>query len=199
MQETKSNENRYLNGKIYTIRSFQTDKYYIGSTCTPLNKRLYKHRSAYNSGNSRITSRKIVQFNDNYIELLEEFPCDNKMQLSKREGELIRLYMDSVVNIQIAGRTKQEYHIDNREHLLEKVKNYYSENIEHVKEYKKEYHVKNNEALLLKAREYREHNRDVINAKRREKILCDCGMEINIYTKSKHLTSKYHIAKINQI
>lgn len=37
--------NKYLNGKIYTIRSHQTDKFYIGSTCSPLHKRLFKHRS----------------------------------------------------------------------------------------------------------------------------------------------------------
>jgi hypothetical protein len=32
--------NKYQHGKIYTIRSFQTDKFYIGSTTQPLSKRL---------------------------------------------------------------------------------------------------------------------------------------------------------------
>ena len=61
MQPTETDK-RYLNGKIYTIRSFQTDKFYIGSTIQPLHKRLHEHRRKYNAGTSTITSREIVQY-----------------------------------------------------------------------------------------------------------------------------------------
>ena len=40
-------KNMYANGKIYTIRSHQTDKYYIGSTTQPLSKRFYQHKQLY--------------------------------------------------------------------------------------------------------------------------------------------------------
>ena len=36
--------NKYKNGKIYTIRSNQCEKYYIGSTIQRLSKRLYEHK-----------------------------------------------------------------------------------------------------------------------------------------------------------
>jgi len=80
---------RYKNGKIYTLRSNQTDKFYIGSTCLPLYKRLYKHRNNYNeylkNNKHYLTSFEIIKLKDCYIELLEDFPCNNKNELEKRE------------------------------------------------------------------------------------------------------------------
>ena len=87
--ETKS-DNKYMNGKIYSIRSYQTDKIYIGFTTQPLHKRLFKHRNGYK--NYKIHSKKytssfeIIKFDDNYIELIEEYPCVNKNLLHRREG-----------------------------------------------------------------------------------------------------------------
>jgi hypothetical protein len=85
-----------------------TDKFYIGSTCLTLTKRLSKHNADYRqwlkgSRKSAISSFKILEFGDAYIELLEECPCENKTQLQKREGELIRLHKESVVNSNNAG------------------------------------------------------------------------------------------------
>lgn len=39
------------------------------------------------------------------IEVVEEFPCENKKELEKREGEIIREY--GTLNRRIAGRNKQ--------------------------------------------------------------------------------------------
>lgn len=38
---------RYKNGKIYKLVSNATDDVYYGSTCMPLSKRLWYHKSAY--------------------------------------------------------------------------------------------------------------------------------------------------------
>ena len=76
---------KYENGKIYTIRSYQTDKYYIGSTCSPLSKRLYQHRTDYRQYQKHehryVTSCEIIKYDDHYIELLEKFPCSSKNEL----------------------------------------------------------------------------------------------------------------------
>ena len=48
----------------------------------------------------------IDDWNDWYIELYENYPCENKEQLNKREGEIIREI--GTVNKQIAGRTYKE-------------------------------------------------------------------------------------------
>lgn len=97
----------YLNGKIYTIRSYQTDMFYIGSTTAPLTKRFSQHNCNYNK-NKHSNIIEIFKHGDAYIELLEEFPCKNKNELNKREGELIRQHKNNCVNIQIPCRTPYE-------------------------------------------------------------------------------------------
>jgi len=111
----------YKNGKIYAIRSNQTDDVYIGSTCTPLHKRLYGHRSQYKrwkngTNKNYMTSYKILEYDDSFIELLEEYPCENKIQLNKKEGEVIR-NTPNCVNRFIAGRTKKEWEEDNKDKM----------------------------------------------------------------------------------
>ena len=100
--------NKYNNSFIYTIRSPHTDKFYIGSTTQRLCKRFVNHKSNYNSYvnngiGSFITSFKIIELGDSYIELLEEINCDSKIQLETREGELMRLHKDLCINKNMAG------------------------------------------------------------------------------------------------
>ncbi len=91
-------EERYKNGKIYTIRYRGDDSLiYVGSTCLPLYKRMYKHKySCFHVNDKRhnlYVYKKIRETNDfeNWcIELYEEYSCENKKQLLKREGEIIR-------------------------------------------------------------------------------------------------------------
>lgn len=85
----------YQNGKIYAIRSPQTNKIYIGSTTQSLRKRFSLHKcDNYNpKRNDKVcTSKDIMDFEDAYIELLELFPCNTKEELNKREGELQRFH-----------------------------------------------------------------------------------------------------------
>lgn len=169
---------RYLNGKIYTIRSHLTDDIYIGSTCLPLPKRLYKHRSGYKAYSqglfNYITSFEILKFDDHYIELLEPFPCCSKAELEKREGECIRSM--PCVNKVVAGRTHREWIEDNKESIAERGKIYYEINKEKIAETRAAYYE---EKLKINAR---------------TQITCECG---GIYNKSslnthrktaKHLT-----------
>lgn len=100
----------YSKGKIYCLRSHQTDNVYIGSTIQTLAKRKGGHISAYNSYLKKkcswMTSFDIVKYGDFYIELIEDYPCENKQHLEKKEGEYIR---DRVcVNKIIVGRTDKE-------------------------------------------------------------------------------------------
>ena len=140
--------NKYNNSFIYTIRSPYTDKFYIGSTAQILCKRFANHKSNYNSyvrhGIIRfITSFKIIELGDSYIELLEEINCDTKTQLEMREGELIRFHKDLCINKIIVGRTKKQYCIDNadimKQHRLDntdKIKQYRFDNADIIKKYR---------------------------------------------------------------
>lgn len=107
----------YANSKIYAIRSNQTDKIYIGSTVQPLSVRMAQHRAEHKNGRTdACSSTEIMQYADAYIELIEEIKCENKDQLRKREGEIIR-NTANCVNKCIAGRTKADWTQENKEHV----------------------------------------------------------------------------------
>ena len=140
--------NKYNNSFIYTIRSPYTDKFYIGSTTQKLCKRFANHKSDYNSyvnnGIGRlITSFKIIELGDSYIELLEEINCDSKIQLEMREGELIRLHKDLCINKIMVGRTDKQYRIDN----ADIIKQYRLDNTNKQKQYDKQYRLDNVEKI----------------------------------------------------
>ena len=115
---------KYQRGKIYTIRSNKTDLVYVGSTTQRLLcQRMAKHRNSFkrykNGKYGRCSVFDIFEADkDCYIELYERYPCDGKMELEKREGEIIRLLDCS--NKRIAGRKDKEYYENNREIILEK-------------------------------------------------------------------------------
>ena len=122
-------DNKYQNGKIYTIRNKNNDTLiYVGSTVQPLHKRFHAHKfNAYNEkckGYNMLLyqkMREINNINDWYIELYEDFPTERKELLHKREGEVIREI--GTINQQIAGRTRKEWREVNEEKIKEKEKN----------------------------------------------------------------------------
>jgi len=109
----------YNEGKIYKIVSKQTNMIYIGSTIQTLEDRFSVHKCKYadylKSNNADSTSVKMLKYEDCEIELIELYPCESKTELERREG-LIQLDNRSViVNRYIAGRTRAEYYIENKE------------------------------------------------------------------------------------
>jgi len=168
----------YQNGKIYTIRSFQTEKYYIGSTNhKTLSQRLSKHRGNYrdwlkDNDKDYVTSFEILKYDDCYIELLELYPCNLKAELHKREGELIRIHKDSLVNRCIPCRTLKEYKIDNKEIMAVKAK------------------IHNNI--------YRVVNKKKIRDYKTQPYHCECGRVIQLDKKARHYKSDIHIDSIKQ-
>ena len=88
----------YQQGKIYSIRSHsRPDLIYIGSTTQPLSKRMGLHRDV----SSRCSSKEIIAVGDAYIELIENFPCNDKYELNARENRHMRA-IENVVNRQSA-------------------------------------------------------------------------------------------------
>ena len=161
-------DERYQRGKVYTIRCrYDNSLIYVGSTIDKLSKRMAGHRK-----DKKCSLYKLVNgdWNNWYIELYEEYPCDNKEQLEKREGEVQREI--ATVNNRIAGRTKKEYKQDNRDEILEKAKLYYENNRDERLEYQKKYD---------------ENNRDERLEKNKQKCKCDvCGCEIRKNGLKKH-------------
>ena len=127
-------DERYQRGKVYTIRCRYDDSLiYVGSTIDKLAKRMARHRL-----DKKCSLYKLVDgdWNNWYIELYEDFPCDNKEQLEKREGEVIREI--ATINQVVAGRTKKEYRQDNRDKFVEYMKQYQQDNRDKILEKQKE-------------------------------------------------------------
>ena len=82
----------YNNGKIYKISNVNNTKYYIGSTFKRIEQRLKEHITSYkayltNNDKTYLSSYKILQHSDYYIELLELYPCNTKAELHRRERQ----------------------------------------------------------------------------------------------------------------
>ena len=126
---------KYQNSKIYIIRSHLTNKVYIGSTTQTLKHRFQKHNSSYKQHYINKTkcysSYQILHYGDAYIELLEAYPCINRIELELREGFYIRM-TDNCINKCIAGRTQMQYRIENQK----KIQQYRIDNREKMKQYK---------------------------------------------------------------
>ena len=164
----------YKNGKIYKIVDIGYTKMYIGSTTQPLYKRFSCHKRNYiswkNNKHNKVMVYDIFEefgFDNCKIELIEECPCENRMELNRKEGEFIR--NNECVNKCIAGRTKQEYYKINKNEILEKQKKHYEANkdriIERQKKYQKEHYNLNKDKINARQRELyaiKKANKDVI-------------------------------------
>jgi len=149
----------YSTGKIYKIISKNFDKFYIGSTIQTLKNRLNGHCGSYKSyikeGSALYCSSfDIIKLGDINIELLIDFPCDSKDDLLKKEGELMMMYKDDIVNKNVNKQDRQEYQ-----------RNYRDNNKDKIREYRKEYNEKNKD----KIREYFKDNKEILKLKRQEK------------------------------
>lgn len=196
----------YQNSKIYSIRSHQTDKIYIGSTTRPLSQRLGKHRHHYNT-NIGISSKHILKYPDYYIELIETFACNSKDELEKKEGEYIRQFKDICVNVVYPQRTPAEYYQEHKEELNEKAKEYRQQHKEEKKEYNKQYQQQHKEEIKEKAKEYKQQHieekkiyqkeyyqqhKDQLKEKYNQKHNCECGGKYSHSAKARHLKSNKH-------
>ena len=175
----------YKNSKIYKIVSPNNpDLIYYGSTTQSLSLRMSGHRSSYRmyiSGEIKyyISSYDILKYEDAIILLVENFSCNNKEELRKKEGEYI--LNNECVNKRVAGRKVEDrmdehnaYQKMYREQNKEKIKKYYEEAKEerinkeyqrreqnkeaykeYQKQYQKQYKLKNKEKLSKYMENYR--------------------------------------------
>lgn len=174
----------YGNGKIYELYDMATNEMlYVGSTVQALLSRLRQHKRNV----AQYTTRKIYKhIKDNNIEigirLIEEYPCENKQQLHRREGEIQRDHKDKVLNMVVAGRNskewkeqnkgkvaqyRKEYEVTNKEVLAEKARQYRAKNKEKVLESCQKYKQRNKEQVSQYNKEYREEHKALLAEKRR--------------------------------
>jgi hypothetical protein len=176
---------KYQYGKIYTLRSSETEKYYIGSTIQPLPKVLYEHKKHYRHFCKEVkkweevepewrktlkseSAFEIAKYDDCYIELLENCCCDSLPELKKRQGELVREHKEYVVNLTIPGRTRDQFRRDNPERY---------------------------KAYEQKKKDDKKRRHDFYNLE----IGCVCGKKYTQSSMISHCKKKHHQSYINSI
>ena len=120
----------YSKSSIYKIVCNNSGKIYIGSTCQPLHQRLAGHVRSYKQGKYYSSSEIIAGGNYDII-LIEEYKCENKNQLLRKERE----YIESLECVNICKRpiiTIEE----GKERTKENRKVYRENNKESIKQYK---------------------------------------------------------------
>ena len=157
---------KYQDGKIYKILNSENDDVYIGSTCQKLSKRMTNHRTRAQSNVNNLLYQKMreIGINKFYIELIENYPCENLEQLNKREGEYIRDI--GTLNEKVAGRTKQEYVDGHRDIKNQKAKEYYQDNREEILQRQRHHYKENQERINQRYKKYNEEHKEDIKAYR---------------------------------
>jgi len=180
----------YKNGKIYRIVCNASGKQYIGSTTQPLSKRFSYHRKNYkcylNDSYCYVSSFEILKNNDCEIVLIEDFPCETKDQLHKRERYWIERLV--CVNRNIPTRTFKEYYTDNRNTFLERSKVRRETHKESIANYQKEYRQQNKEHIQEQTKKWKQNNKDKIHTR----VVCECGTEIDKNNISAHRKTQKH-------
>ena len=149
---------------------------YVGHT-TDFPNRKRGHKSGCNNPNNKSYNLKVYQFireNGDFgnwsMIMLEEFSCENKLQAEQRERYWIETLKPNL-NTGIPTRTPQEYYLDNKEIILEQIKQYNLENKEKIAENQKHYRLNNKEILSEKNKQYRLDNKEQIAEQRKQYYL----------------------------
>lgn len=147
------NYNKYNEGKIYILKCKNDDSLkYVGSTVNTLTNRYNSHKAdSKKPKNANNLFYKTINGDwDNWtIELYENYKCECKKDLQRREGEVTKLLINTL-NTKIEGRTNKEYYQDKRESVLKQKKEYYNKNRNHILEQKKSYYDANKKVISIK-------------------------------------------------
>ncbi len=184
----------YQNAKIYKITCYENNLIYYGSTTRTLKQRLQNHKINYKrflkNKRNNVMSFDIVKYDSCKIELVENYPCQSKKELSLRE----RYYIENneCCNKQIPGRTRKEYmrmyraKPENKEKIRQQNKKTKDKNKE-----------KNRPNRLIQNKKYYEKNKQKILEKQNAKYTCICGSILSKGNKAQHEKSNKHLTFLN--
>jgi len=177
----------YSKGVIYTIRCLNDPNVYVGSTIQSLSVRMGGHRKAYVKNKVLGFNKEIVKDINNWkIELYENYPCNKREELARREGEIIRQI--GTLNKNIAGRNAKEYRTDNKENIIKRQKKYNNDKKEDIIKRQKEYfedypEYKEEFERINKIRNERIENNKLILNKKKEQVFTNNNLNGVIYTR----------------
>ena len=174
----------YQNSKIYKLVCDDPDLIYYGSTTVRLSQRITGHRENRNA----CLSKKLFDVGNVKIILVENYPCNNKEELNKKEREYIdnNNCINKCKPIRYENESKQymkEYAEKNKVKLTEYQKKYYQDNKETIKNRTREYDKKRQQT-----EEYKQYRKEHY----KEKITCECGAIVRKGDISRHRKTNKH-------
>ena len=183
----------YQNGKIYRIIC-SDGHFYIGSTVTTLGVRMNAHVQTAKKHPERPLYNHCTTLGwDNVnIELLEEYPCNSRKELTAQEDyhiqrhkkdpkclncnrahltpeEHIQYHREYVeANREVVTERRAKYRQENAEELRAKAREYAKAHPEWKKESRRKHYEENKELVKGQIKAYYEENKDAIKAYRNE-------------------------------
>ncbi len=187
----------YSKAKIYRLVS-PSGLTYIGSTCCGLAKRKAQHKKDYKAG-MFVSSRFLYKENEDAVEivLIEDYPCENKEQLHKRERHWIE--NTKCVNIEVPTRTPKEWREQNKESVSANKKSYYLDNKDTILEKRKQEYKYKPEVKMQRSKSYRDLNADKLRNRRIEMVMCECGHEYSRCSLVKHRRTDIHKQRLEAL
>ena len=175
----------YSKGKIYKILNSIDDEIYVGSTIETLGQRMAHHRYSLKKRPHYKLYKHMHELDveNFYIELIENYPCNDGYELRAREGYYIREI--GTLNKNVAGRTPRE-----------SVNIYQNNNIEKYKEYKQQYWDTHKDKYNEEKRKYRLDNKDEYNEQRRSRYQENKEISKAYYNKNKERIKQQHSERI---
>jgi len=208
--------------KVYKIYFLDCDDFYIGSTKSPLSRRMTEHRAAVRKGSNYKVYNFIRSKNMNFEYILvSSCMVSNKDQQRQFEQSVISEMKPNLnkirahTTVEQRREQKKEYRKENkgqikeqmkeyRDKNKEKLKEYRKENKEQIKEYQKEYQKENKEQIKEYQKEYNKKYRNENKGKiseyyieNKESISEKHKIKIKCPYCDKH-TNKSHIARHNK-
>lgn len=198
----------YENSLIYKLCCKDTDvkDIYVGST-TNFRLRKCGHKSQCHNIKCKQYNYYVYQFirdnggfeNWDMIEV-EKYPTTDKKNLEKRERYWTEELCASLNKV-IIGRTRKEWHEDNKEHVAEYQREWRKDNDESLVEYKKDYYQNNKEHLINESKKRYDEKKEKIliqqkagySKKKGVKVICECGSEVTFCNLPKHKQTKKHL------
>ena len=163
----------YENAKIYRL-DCGDGHYYYGSTINELRVRLYQHKKASACQPYRVYQHiNTIGWENVKIVLVEEYPCDNRKELNKKETKYISAHKSdplclntilSVISEEQRKEHKRKHYEKNKEALAEYHKQKRTGNPD-VAEYQRQYREEHKEELKEKKKQYYLRHKEEDNAR----------------------------------
>ena len=180
--------------------------YYVGST-TNMRQRKGKHKNNTNSKKSDKYDMELYKFirenggfDDWTMVMIQAYPdCKNSDELRKHERDHYdifrpplnsqRPYITEEERVETQRVSAGRWREDNKEQIVVNKAEYYQENKERILEKCRLDYAENNEKQL----QYYQDNKEIINEKKKERCMCECGVTYASRHRIVHQKTQKHI------